>query len=897
MKNRMKIAAPVCLLSAFLLFGCPAGSDSPGGETPVPPPQRPQSAAPTAAITTVNKTSSPQGTIVFALTSTHTGIWKVYYAAAGGSPRTDVSAAFTAPALSLTASSGNIAATTYYVSVTEDGKTESARLALIVGPYTTGVPETVIGGAALDLSGLVTQPVAGYAPNTAPVDTAWYTGTVNWIQDDETPAPALFAAGTAYTAVLHLTAKSGWTFAGIAANVFSCANATSCTNSAGSGEVRITFPAAARDIVNLAIVRYEVNAAGSAFTATPKTGAPWNATLHNVNFKTVNGLQVIEMGLDEQLRNGGWVDLGAQLGAIIKPLPNFTIETYVCIPQDSNLMGSGHFIWTLAAQDPSVSAPTATSGKYLYLQASAQRFAISKQGWNNEQKTADLGSIAKGYWKHIVLTRQGNTAKLYIDGILKDTKTLTVAMSDMGDLNYNYLAKAGFSGDHYLRSAQYYRLNVYDEAFTADEIANHLGAQAILAAFPLPPRIEPKPNTTPMLHVGGLHTAEDFTRIKSKLNLSNNSLSIEPWKSGYQKLLDNEWASNMTSINNLGPSAWIVRGGSVTNDAGETVNENYISAARNAVAAYQLALRWKISGDASFAAKAVSKLNAWPDVCTTIAGTSDACLAAGLYGFEFAVAAELLRDYSGWAPADFAKFQNWMLTLFYPKNLDFLERHNDCYDDHYWANWDLCNLASMMAIAILCDQRDIYNYVVEYLQTGRGNGNWYKAINYIHNANGETLGQNQESGRDQGHGTLNISLMGAICQLAWNQGDDFFGLDDNRFLKCCEYVAKYNMTSAAITDIPFAEYTRWWGNKSAAMKKTADGSIPNPMLAVLGDKNTGRPIWSLPYYHYAIIKGLPAAKVQYTKMGMDLVGAESGPMGSTSGGYDQLGLGTLMYSR
>ena len=29
--------------------------------------------------------------------------------------------------------------------------------------------------------------------------------------------------------------------------------------------------------------------------------------------------------------------------------------------------------------------------------------------------------------------------------------------------------------------------------------------------------------------------------------------------------------------------------------------------------------------------------------------------------------------------------------------------------------------------------------------------------------------------------------------MAWKQGDDLYGYDDNRFLAGCEYVAKYNL--------------------------------------------------------------------------------------------------------
>jgi hypothetical protein len=61
-----------------------------------------------------------------------------------------------------------------------------------------------------------------------------------------------------------------------------------------------------------------------------------------------------------------------------------------------------------------------------------------------------------------------------------------------------------------------------------------------------------------------------------------------------------------------------------------------------------------------------------------------------------------------------------------------------------------------------------------------------------------------------------------------------------------------------------------------------------------------RPMWELLYNHYGVLKRLD---VTYTKQYRDLVvkngsGAEGGGgnYGPNSGGYDQLGYGTLMYT-
>lgn len=232
-----------------------------------------------------------------------------------------------------------------------------------------------------------------------------------------------------------------------------------------------------------------------------------------------------------------------------------------------------------------------------------------------------------------------------------------------------------------------------------------------------------------------------------------------------------------------------------------------MNAARGATIAYQQALRWKIEQDDEYAAKAVENLNKWVQTCVGVTGNTNLSLAAGLYGYEFAIAGELLRDYGGWDRADFAAFQNWLLKVFYPANDDFLKRHHDTNALHYWANWCLCNIAAKMAIGIVTDRRDIYNEGIAHLQTGDTNGRLRRAI-YHDYAPDYNFAQWQESGRDQGHTLMCVGLMGVICQLAWSQGDDFFAYDDNLFLRACEYAACCNYTNETV---PYTTYI--WQNR------------------------------------------------------------------------------------
>ncbi len=360
----------------------------------------------------------------------------------------------------------------------------------------------------------------------------------------------------------------------------------------------------------------------------------------------------------------------------------------------------------------------------------------------------------------------------------------------------------------------------------------------------------------PFVHPGLLHNDEDFRRMAAAV-----SAGQEPWMSGWNKLTANKHAQLSYRPR---PVAIVVRGRSPE-------PENYGQLFNDIAAAYACAVRWRISGDRAYAVKAVEILNAWTATLKEIHGSSDRFLAAGIYGYEFANAAEIMRTFDGWKPDDFRRFQQMMLDVFYPMNKDFLARHNGAAIDHYWANWDLCNMASAMAIGVLCDKRSIYNDAVEYFKTGAGNGSIKHAVVYVHPGG---LGQWQEADRDQGHTTMGIGLMGAICEMAWKQGDDLYGYDDNRFLAGCEYVAKYNLGEDVL---PFKEviiakkhYTE--------VSPAARGNI--------------RPVWALVYNHYVKRKGLPAP---YTTKMMKQVAPEGGggDYGPNSGGFDQLGYGTL----
>lgn len=356
-----------------------------------------------------------------------------------------------------------------------------------------------------------------------------------------------------------------------------------------------------------------------------------------------------------------------------------------------------------------------------------------------------------------------------------------------------------------------------------------------------------------------LHTEADFTRIRAKL-----AAGQQPWTQGWQALVD---SGRSGAGYTPAPLATLIRGGD-----GSNFGRMIVEMQR----AYQSALRWKIGGETAYAEESVALLNAWSSTMTVLTGDADRFLAAGIYGYQWANAAEIMRGYPGWAAADVARFQQWLLDHFYALSHSFLTDHNGTETSkitNYWANWDLCSVAGMLAIGVFCDRPDIVGEAVTYYKTGRGMGSSMHNVVMLHPG---YLGQWQEAGRDQGHATLGIALAGAICEMAWNQGIDLYGLADNRLLAGAEYVAKCNLVDASgqLYEMPFGTYT----NSHGTMTAVSSGSRP-----------TLRPCWEGIYNHYVNRQRLSAPWVA-------AMVARVRPEGEDGGG-DEPSFGTLTFSR
>ena len=701
--------------------------------------------------------------------------------------------------------------------------------------------------------------------------------------------------------------------------------------------------------------------------------------ISGITAKTVGAASIIKMGQYSVLDLGnasGYLDMTATAGTLLRSHDDYSVSVYYRLSEDASLSGNGYFLWAFStssavgATDGKYTAYRlnaqrfATSKGGYQNESGIEKGSASEKGkWIHVAYTESNGTGKLYIGGTLIGTKTG---------MPKNSTNFGTA-----SVSYCWLGRAPFTADNYLRQTLVADFRIYDTALTeakvktlATETLNLEEAMASggggsnsallsaineakaldTAGYPAgavaslkdmiavcegiaegdrsqvvfdqytselksavatfktkkgktfdAPYSDDKAYDTDrgFIHPGALHTAEDFARIRQQLAEGNTKV-----KEAYDVLVKAEYAQPNAAT---WPVETIVRGGGV--------GENYINAARGATIAYQNGLRWQIEGNEACAKHAVDVLMQWARVCKYVSGDSNWALAAGLYGYQFANAAELVRDYEGWSKEDFEKFKRWMLDVWYTGAIRFQRGRNGTWENagnwgqcpgHYWSNWGLCNALCVMSIGVLCDDVFIYNQCMsffKYDQVGTfvdprtGDTILNDGLtDFLGNLvvttaewSGETgaygkVGQMQESGRDIGHATMALGLAVDIAHLGWNQGDDLFSYMDHRLAAGIEFVAAQQQ---GVTTLPWTPYhdasngLAWWDGRSWLQGGYAIGEQI-------------RPYWGTVIGHYEGVKGvrMPFSEWAYNKMGIDGGGA-----GGTSGGYDHLGYSVLMNTR
>ena len=133
--------------------------------------------------------------------------------------------------------------------------------------------------------------------------------------------------------------------------------------------------------------------------------------------------------------------------------------------------------------------------------------------------------------------------------------------------------------------------------------------------------------------------------------------SAQPWADAYTALLQD----GLTSLTRKPKPRAVVECGSKSNPNNGCTDER-----QDALAAYALSLAWYISGDAKYAQKSISYMNAWAAALQSHTN-SNAPLQTAWAGTSWARAGELIKHtYTGWSSSDVSAFENMLRTKYLP---------------------------------------------------------------------------------------------------------------------------------------------------------------------------------------------------------------------------------------
>ena len=194
------------------------------------------------------------------------------------------------------------------------------------------------------------------------------------------------------------------------------------------------------------------------------TGNGYNGILKNgASVKKIGQHHVLDLG-----NNDGYLDFEQSVGRLIVSLKDFTISTCLYIGQEVDLSTYGNFVWAFSTQEYC----TAAGGEYIAYRVNTQRYEQSTGGWEHEVVGIQTGKpAAKGKWQYIVYTQSESTGTLYVDGQVAATGKASVQPKDMtAPPVFNWLGRAPFKGDAYLKSTIYYDFKIYDKALSVNEI-------------------------------------------------------------------------------------------------------------------------------------------------------------------------------------------------------------------------------------------------------------------------------------------------------------------------------------------------------------------------------------------------------------------------------------------
>lgn len=304
-------------------------------------------------------------------------------------------------------------------------------------------------------------------------------------------------------------------------------------------------------------------------------------------------------------------------------------------------------------------------------------------------------------------------------------------------------------------------------ATAAPRAASVVGQRALPDGGPAAvPADVPTTFTHPGVHVS--RPQLDFVRQQVQAG-------AQPWRSAYDSMM----ASRYASLSYTPHPRAVVECGSYSNPNYGCTDER-----EDAIAAYTHALAWSVTGDARYAQKAISIMNAWSPVIRDHTN-SNAPLQTAWAGSVWPRAAEIIRyTGAGWAAGDVDRFETMLRGVYLPEVINGSNSNG---------NWELSMMEAAVGIAVFLDDRNAYasarqRFLVRvpafiYLTSdgsvprtvpGSGRDTPDEIFAYWHNQRTLVNGLAQETCRDFTHTGYGISAISHVAETAAIQGDDLY---------------------------------------------------------------------------------------------------------------------------
>ncbi len=179
--------------------------------------------------------------------------------------------------------------------------------------------------------------------------------------------------------------------------------------------------------------------------------------------KSLGKYKVLDLGGDN-----GYLDFGKDFGTLVTSLEDFTIATCLYIGSQTDLTKHGNFVWAFSTHE----FCNATMGEYVAYKVNFQRYEQSTGGWEHEVVGMETGKpAANGKWQHIAYVQSNGIGTVYVDGQVLVTGKAPIQPKDITTPTvYNWLGKAPFRSDVYLRNAMYSDFRIYDKPLMVKEI-------------------------------------------------------------------------------------------------------------------------------------------------------------------------------------------------------------------------------------------------------------------------------------------------------------------------------------------------------------------------------------------------------------------------------------------